>query len=333
MQAHLKKTVAMLSIAGALVGGTSAYAASTGSSATTTPTTTTATAPSCDHRHPLDRHDHDPVDGHPLHDDGAPVGHRALGRRLPRHVGARPVGAKRPLETTGGRFCVPASETAPPTRGATRASTCPDRSCSSLCACSPAQRAAAREHAARLDRCGPEGSEGAARERLRDGARARVGVRARRQGPALGHDVGSHRAPRRRRLPDPEGRSEAGQGDLGPAGPARPRLARRHALRRLDRTGRRVQRASRARASRRARGSSPSPPGHGWNQNLVLAPNGRLIMSIASACDHCTTTSRWSASIVSFDARRHARDDLRLPRARGLRARLLSRARARCSPA
>ncbi len=44
MQAHLKKTVAMLSIAGALVGGTSAYAASTGSSATTTtPSTATAT--------------------------------------------------------------------------------------------------------------------------------------------------------------------------------------------------------------------------------------------------------------------------------------------------
>jgi glucose/arabinose dehydrogenase len=43
------------------------------------------------------------------------------------------------------------------------------------------------------------------------------------------------------------------------------------------------------------------PTGHGWNQNLVLAPNGRLVMSIASACDHCTTTSRWSASIVSFD--------------------------------
>jgi glucose/arabinose dehydrogenase len=43
------------------------------------------------------------------------------------------------------------------------------------------------------------------------------------------------------------------------------------------------------------------PEGHGWNQNLVLAPSGRLVLSIASACDHCTTTSRWSASIVSFD--------------------------------
>lgn len=52
-------------------------------------------------------------------------------------------------------------------------------------------------------------------------------------------------------------------------------------------------------ASRRSILSEPA--GHGWNQNLVLAPNGRLIMSIASACDHCTTTSRWSASIISFD--------------------------------
>ena len=45
MKTHLKKTVAVLSIAGALVGGTTAYAASTGSTTTTAPTTTTATAP------------------------------------------------------------------------------------------------------------------------------------------------------------------------------------------------------------------------------------------------------------------------------------------------
>ncbi|MEO9176944.1 MAG: hypothetical protein ABI317_15640 [Gaiellales bacterium] len=45
------------------------------------------------------------------------------------------------------------------------------------------------------------------------------------------------------------------------------------------------------------------PVGHGWNQDLVSAPNGRLIMSIASACDHCTTTSRYSGSIISFDPR------------------------------
>jgi len=42
------------------------------------------------------------------------------------------------------------------------------------------------------------------------------------------------------------------------------------------------------------------PSGHGWNNSIVAAANGRLIMSISSACDHCTSTSRWSATIVSF---------------------------------
>jgi hypothetical protein len=32
------------------------------------------------HGHPLDRHDHDTVDGHPLHDDGTRVGHGSHGR-------------------------------------------------------------------------------------------------------------------------------------------------------------------------------------------------------------------------------------------------------------
>ncbi len=42
------------------------------------------------------------------------------------------------------------------------------------------------------------------------------------------------------------------------------------------------------------------PAGHGWNNGIVQAPNGRLVMSISSACDHCTRTSKWSATIVSF---------------------------------
>lgn len=42
------------------------------------------------------------------------------------------------------------------------------------------------------------------------------------------------------------------------------------------------------------------PSGHGWNNSIVAAPNGRLVMSISSACDHCTSTSGWSATIVSF---------------------------------
>src|SRR5262249_50778573 len=34
--------------------------------------------------------------------------------------------------------------------------------------------------------------------------------------------------------------------------------------------------------------------------NLVLAPDGRLVMSISANCDHCTPRSPWSGSIVSF---------------------------------
>jgi glucose/arabinose dehydrogenase len=44
------------------------------------------------------------------------------------------------------------------------------------------------------------------------------------------------------------------------------------------------------------------PTGHGWNQDIVAAPNGRLIMGIAAACDHCTTRSRYSGTIISFNA-------------------------------
>jgi glucose/arabinose dehydrogenase len=42
------------------------------------------------------------------------------------------------------------------------------------------------------------------------------------------------------------------------------------------------------------------PRGHGWNNGIVAAPNGRLVMGISSACDHCASSSRWSATIVSF---------------------------------
>jgi glucose/arabinose dehydrogenase len=42
------------------------------------------------------------------------------------------------------------------------------------------------------------------------------------------------------------------------------------------------------------------PSRHGWNNAIVRAPDGRMVMSISSACDHCTPTSKWSASIVSF---------------------------------
>jgi glucose/arabinose dehydrogenase len=40
--------------------------------------------------------------------------------------------------------------------------------------------------------------------------------------------------------------------------------------------------------------------GHGWNQGLVLAPNGRFVMSIAAPCDHCLPASRYAGTIISF---------------------------------
>ena len=38
----------------------------------------------------------------------------------------------------------------------------------------------------------------------------------------------------------------------------------------------------------------------GENNNLVRAPDGRLLMGISSTCDHCTPKSKWAAAIVSF---------------------------------
>jgi glucose/arabinose dehydrogenase len=37
------------------------------------------------------------------------------------------------------------------------------------------------------------------------------------------------------------------------------------------------------------------------NNNLVLAPNGRLVMGVSATCDHCRAPARWSADIVSFN--------------------------------
>jgi glucose/arabinose dehydrogenase len=58
------------------------------------------------------------------------------------------------------------------------------------------------------------------------------------------------------------------------------------------------------------------PAGHGWNDAIVRAPNGRMVMSISSACDHCARRSTWSATIVSF---RPDGSDVRVY-ARGVRA-------------
>src|SRR5262249_42381428 len=42
------------------------------------------------------------------------------------------------------------------------------------------------------------------------------------------------------------------------------------------------------------------PSGVGELNNLVLAPDGRMLLGISSPCDHCNPTSEYSAAIVSF---------------------------------
>jgi glucose/arabinose dehydrogenase len=42
------------------------------------------------------------------------------------------------------------------------------------------------------------------------------------------------------------------------------------------------------------------PSGVGEVNNIVLAPDGRMLVGISSPCDHCTPASRYSGSIVSF---------------------------------
>jgi len=42
------------------------------------------------------------------------------------------------------------------------------------------------------------------------------------------------------------------------------------------------------------------PRGVGEANNLVRAPDGRILLGISAPCDHCTPASQYSASIVSF---------------------------------
>ena len=42
------------------------------------------------------------------------------------------------------------------------------------------------------------------------------------------------------------------------------------------------------------------PAGGGENNNLILAPDGRLLMGVSASCDHCTPPTKWSGAIVSF---------------------------------
>ena len=42
------------------------------------------------------------------------------------------------------------------------------------------------------------------------------------------------------------------------------------------------------------------PVAGGENNNLVLAPDGRLVLAVSSTCDHCAPASKWAATIVTF---------------------------------
>jgi glucose/arabinose dehydrogenase len=42
------------------------------------------------------------------------------------------------------------------------------------------------------------------------------------------------------------------------------------------------------------------PVAGGENNNIVLAPDGRIVMGVSTSCDHCQPASPWSGSIVSF---------------------------------
>jgi glucose/arabinose dehydrogenase len=55
------------------------------------------------------------------------------------------------------------------------------------------------------------------------------------------------------------------------------------------------------------------PLAQGENNDLVLSPEGRLVMGITATCDSCEPKSKWSGSIVSF---RPDGSDLRLYAAR-----------------
>jgi len=42
------------------------------------------------------------------------------------------------------------------------------------------------------------------------------------------------------------------------------------------------------------------PVANGENNNIVLAPDGRLLVGVSASCDHCVPSSPYSAAIVSF---------------------------------
>ena len=117
---------------------------------------------------------------------------------------------------------------------------------------------------------------------------ARLGVRARCARTAVGDDVGRVGSRKRRRLLVARAGARPVKVIAGVEGPARAGLASPArlyvaSLGRVDV----VQRPARRRASRTQPVIVASRRGHGWNNAIVALPDGRLVMGISSACDHC----------------------------------------------
>ena len=210
---------------------------------------------------------------------------------MPRHVGARSrVGAKR-LPRRRGPLPLRVARPLVDPRSAVAVSRWWRR-----------PRAAPRARSSSRSAPDCKGPSGLAGDGLRDRPRERVGVRTRREGEAVGHHLGGlrSRAPTACTSSAQPGATPVKviSGLKGPLG-----LVWRdeHAVRGLDRPRRGVRRSARHPLRYAQDDPARSPPATAGTRTSSLAPDGRLIMSIASACDHCTTTSRWSASIVSFD--------------------------------
>ena len=236
MRPRFRTALVCLTVAGALGGGTVAYAAS-GSSTTTTTTPSSTTQNSGSTTTP-----------NPSQLEGQGSGQSRGRRRAAAGRGTTTVPACR-----HGEECDAATGSRREPHSARRR---PDRPRRLWCRHGPALL----EPRTRPDRRGAERPLRPTGQRLRPRARHAVGPRARPQRPRVGHDLGRRPATARRRLPDRRGRRHPGEGDLWPEGPTRPRLARRHALRRLDRAGRRLQRPDGTRFQTRRQ----DPEGAGW---------------------------------------------------------------------
>ena len=181
-----------------------------------------------------------------------------------------------------------------------------------------------RERKAHADRRRPAGTVRPPGDGLRDRPRERVGVRTRREGKAVGHDLGGLRSHGRRRLPRTSRRCTSGQGHLGSAGTARPRLARQEAVRGLDRPRPGVRRPARHPLR------LPQDDPHGARR-ARLEPGPRRGAGRASGHEHRVGVRPLhdDVDVVGVDrlvrSRRDARSHVRVTDPRDLRARVLPR--------